>query len=235
MTSKTANKKQTQDTKDSSVTSEKLDSLLTALQGDLGSIDQESIGEWYELMSKAKDSESKEIAKGLKELDKLVKDKEVSGDDLGELLNHLGELTMDISGENEVKPTLQKIGNQLCKVGRTLAKDEDQQHLQAIDSLVETLGQEPSKIDTESAGESIEHWYEFLHKSEDKKLKAIAGDLKELKKLLKGNKTKASDLSEKLIELGEQTTESAASASKGFKGIVKKLGKALTKFGKSIK
>ena len=73
-----------------------------------------------------------------------------------------------------------------------------------------------------------------MHKSEDDSLKAIATEIKELKQLLKGKKTKASDLSEKLILMGEQTTKASSLAARGFKGAIQKLGKALTKLGKSL-
>jgi len=73
-----------------------------------------------------------------------------------------------------------------------------------------------------------------LHKSEDESLKEIATEIKELRQLLKGKKTKASDLGEKLIQMGEQTTTASSLAARGFKGAIQKLGKALTKLSKSL-
>jgi hypothetical protein len=232
---------QTKDRQDSQESSEgsselmqKLNSLMEAFQGDLSSIDPESIGEWYELLNKSKEPGFKEIASELKELQKLLKGKEVSGHEVGELLCNLGEQTTNFEADREVKATLQKIGKQLTMVGRSLGKEEEQQQHESLDSLIETLGQKPDKIDTESAVAGIDQWYNLLHKADDGNLKEIATGLKELKKLLKGSKTKADDLSEVLVKLGEQTTESAASAGRGFKGVIQKLGKALSKQGKSL-
>ena len=71
-----------------------------------------------------------------------------------------------------------------------------------------------------------------LHSLHD--LKAIAKELKKLKDLLKGGKAKGSDISEKLIQLGEHTVDAASMANRGFKGAIQTLGKSLTKLGKSI-
>jgi len=225
--------------KDTSQTSKKLDSLLEALKGDLSSLKTDDsikmIDEWHSLVQQSKEPEFKEIATGLKDLQKLLKSKD-AGHDLGELLSHLGEQTSNIAADadKEIKLPLQNLGKQLAKVGRSLAKEEDQHHLGALDSLVEVLDQDAEEIDSKSASDGIDHWYDLLHKSEDDSLKAIATEIKELKQLLKGKKTKASDLSEKLILMGEQTTKASSLAARGFKGAIQKLGKALTKLGKSL-
>jgi hypothetical protein len=99
--------------------------------------------------------------------------------------------------------------------------------------LAETLDQDPDEIGAKSAGE-IDRWYDLLHESEDKNLQEIATELKALKQLLKGKKVDAGDLSEMLINIGEQTTEAGSNASRGFKGVVQMLGKSLTRLGKSI-
>lgn len=226
--------KEKQNSQGSSEISQKLNSLMAAFQGDLTSVDPESIGEWYDLLHQSKEPQFKELASGLKELQKLLKSKEASGHEVGELLCHLGEQTSNFEADQEVKASLQTIGKQLTKVGRSLAKEEDREQIESLDSLLETLGQEPNKIDTESAIGGIDQWYNLLHQADDANLKAIAGELKELKKLLKGSKTKGSDLSELLVKLGEQTTESAAKAGRGFKGAIQKLGKALSKLGKAL-
>lgn len=228
------------ESKDNSEALQKLDSLSEALQSDLSSINSDAVFEmvedWYSLVHQSKMPEVKEIASGLKELKKLLRQDEVPGHDLGELLSQLGEQTNDAGSdaEKEFRAPLQRLGKQLAKIGRSLAKEEDQQHLEALDSIVDVLKQDPNTVDSESALGEIDRWYNLLHKSEDDSLKAIAHELKGLKQLLKGNKVKSADLSEKLIQLGEQTTEAASSAGKGFKGIIQKLGKALTRFGKSM-
>jgi hypothetical protein len=236
----TAQSEKNSSAKDDSETSQKLESLLEFLQGDLSSTEPDAalkmVNEWYTFVHQSKQPELKEIASGLKELQKLLKHDEVTGHDLGELLIHLGEQTSDVASEaeKELKTPLQRAGKQVTKVGQSLAKEEDRQHLEALDSLTDVLGQDAGSIDLESASGGIDRWYELLHKSEDENLKEIADELKKLKQILKSNKVKPAELSEKLIHLGELTTESASNAGRGFKGAVQKLGKMLTKFGKSM-
>lgn len=219
---------------------QKLESLSEALQGELSSIDPDAtlkmIDELHDLVHQSKQPEAKEIATGLKELQKQLKRKEPSGHELGELIGHLGEQTSEIAAvaEKELKAPLQRLGKQLVKVGRSLAKAEDLHHLEGLDAVVDILEQDPSNCDPKSAVGEIDRWYDLLHKSEDESLKALATELKQLKQLLKASKTKGTDLSEKLIEIGEQTTAAAANAGRGFKGVIQKLGKVLTTFGKSL-
>ena len=219
---------------------QKLESLSESLQGELSSIDPDAalkmIDELHDLVHQSKQPEAKEIATGLKELQKQLKRKEPSGHELGELIGHLGEQTSDLAAgaEKELKAPLQRLGKQLVKVGRSLAKAEDLHHLEGLDAVVDILEQDPSNSDPKSAVGEIDRWYDLLHKSEDESLKALATELKQLKQLLKASKTKGTDLSEKLIEIGEQTTAAAANAGRGFKGVIQKLGKVLTTFGKSL-
>ena len=219
---------------------QKLESLSEALQGELSSIDPDAtlkmIDELHDLVHQSKQPEAKEIATGLKELQKQLKRKEPSGHELGELIGHLGEQTSEIAAvaEKELKAPLQRLGKQLVKVGRSLARAEDLHHLEGLDAVVDILEQDPSNSDPKSAVGEIDRWYDLLHKSEDESLKALATELKQLKQLLKASKTKGADLSEKLIEIGEQTTAAAANAGRGFKGVIQKLGKVLTTFGKSL-
>jgi hypothetical protein len=221
-------------------TIKQIDSLSKAFQGNLSEIDPDtalgSIDTFQSLLKQAKQPEAKEIATGLKDLQKLLKRKEPSGHELGELIAHLGEQTIEIAGDADkgLKAPLQHLGKQLTKIGRSLSKAEDSEQLEEIDGLVDTLKQAPDKIDAKASGGEIDRWYDVLHKSEDASLKEIATDLKELKQLLKGSKAKGEDLSEKLIQLGEKTTAAAAGAGRGFKGAIQKLGKGLTAFGKSL-
>jgi ABC-type transporter Mla subunit MlaD len=216
-----------------------LESLLQALQGDLSALDPDAmlkaIDELYKVVHQSKQPEAKEIGSGLKELQKLLKRKEPSGHELGELIEHLGAQTSDIAADADksLKTPLQHLGKQLSKVGRSLAKAEDQQQLESLDAVVELL-EEPDPSDTKAAVGEIDRWYEVLDKSEHQSFKAIASELKQLKQMLKGSKAKGGDLSQKLIELGEQTTAAASDAGRGFKGAVQKIGKGLTKFGKSL-
>lgn len=129
---------------------QKLESLSEALQGDLSSIDPDTalkmIDELHGLVHQSKQPEAKEIATGLKELQKQLKRKEPSGHELGELIGHLGEQTSEIAAgaEKELKAPLQRLGKQLVKVGRSLAKAEDLHHLEGLDAVVDILEQDPA-------------------------------------------------------------------------------------------
>jgi tetratricopeptide (TPR) repeat protein len=218
----------------------KLASLTATLQGDLSSIDPDAalktIDELYGLVHQSKQPQAKEIASGLKELQKLLKRKEPSGHELGELIGHLGEQTSEIAADAEkaIKTPIQHLGKQLTKIGRSLSKAEDLEHLEALDALMDILEQKPDKIDSKHTVGEIDRWHDILHKSEDESLKAIATELKALKQLLKGTKTKSADLGEQLIQLGEHTMTAATNAGRGFKGVIQKLGKVLIAFGKSL-
>jgi hypothetical protein len=234
---KNASEKKTSD-KDAAETIQDLNSLAKALQGDLSSIDSDAalkmIDDWQNLVNHSKDAELKEIGTGLKELQKLLKS-DKTGHDLGELLVHLGEQTGDVASDaGKLKMPLQNLGKQLAKIGRSLTQESDRPNHEAINSLLEVIDRDLDKIDTKAAVGGIDGWYEILNKCEDKNLKAIATELKELKKLLTGSKSKGADLSEKLTKLGEQTIEAAANAGRGFKGVTQKLGKSLIKIAKSI-
>ncbi len=218
---------------------EKLDSLSEILRNDVESVSPNDtfklIDEWHSLIKKSKGMESKEIASGLKELQKLLQQDD-AGHDIGELLSHLGTQTSEMASEAEkgLKNPLKHLGKQLSKVGTSLSKEDDKYHLEELDSLVDTIAQGVDKIDSNSSIGDINKWYDLLNDSDDKDLKTIASELKKLNHLLKGDKTKSTDISKKLIQLGEQTIDVAPMANRGFRGAIKTLGKALTKLGKSI-
>jgi hypothetical protein len=219
---------------------QKLELLSQLLKGEISAIDPDAalkaIDELHGLLQKVKHPEAKEIATMLKELQKLLKQKEPTGHELCELIGHLGEKTIEIAAQSEpaLKTPLQHLGKQLNKLGRSLSKSENLEYLEGLDAIVDILEQKPKKIDLKHATISIDLWYEILHKSEDKSLKAIATELKDLKQLLKADKSKAADLSQKLIQIGDLTTATAATAGRGFKGVIQKLGKVLSTFGKSL-
>jgi hypothetical protein len=220
--------------------STQLDSLSKAFQGDLSAIDPDTalatIDTFHSLLKQSKQPEAKEIATGLKDLHKLLKRKEPTGHELGEIIGHLGEQTIAIAADADkgLKAPLQHLGKQLTNIGRSLSKAEDAQYLESLDELVDTFKQSPAQIDVKAAVGEIDRWYDLLSKSEDASLKEIATELKQLKQLLKGSKSKGTELSEQLIELGEKTTAASIHAGRGFKGAIQKLGKALTAFGKSL-
>jgi hypothetical protein len=227
------------DVADHSEMLEKLDSLAEVLKNDVESVTPDAafklIDEWHSLVKKSQGSESKEIASGLKELHKLLQQDD-AGHDIGELLSHLGAQTSEMASEAEkgLKNPLKHLGKQLSKVGISLAKEDDKHHLEELDTLIDSIDQDIDKINTKSSMGDIDQWYDLLHKSEDEGLKTIAGELKKLNHLLKGSKTKSTDISEKLVQLGEQTIDASSMANKGFRGAIKTLGKALTKLGNSI-
>ncbi len=218
---------------------EKLDSLSEALENDVSSVAPDAaftlIDDWHSLVQKTKGADFKEVATGLKELQKLLQQDD-AGHEVGELLSHLGTLTSDMAADADkgLKKSLKHLSKQLSKVGMSLVKEDDRNHLEELDSLVETLDQDVKKIDSKSSMGDLDRWTDLLHKSDEDDLKAIAKDLKKLKDALKGGKAKGSDISEMLIQLGEQTAEASSMANRGFKGAIKTLGKSLTKLGKSI-
>ncbi len=238
--SKQDSKSKSQPTNGETKDSPNLDSLLELLQGDLSSIDAaaglESIDEWYNTLHKSKDKDSKELADSLKELKQLLKGGKASGHEVGEALIHVGDRTMDIAADSdkEAKATLQKLGKQLTKVGNSLGKAEDQENIDSINTLTETLDEDLESVDMSVATAAIDHWYGILHKLEDKHSQKIADNLKQLKQSLKSGKGKKTDLSKALATLGEQTIEAAAEAPRGIKGAVQRLGKRLNKISKTI-
>ncbi len=219
---------------------QKLELLSQLLKGEISAIDPnaalKAIDEMHGLLQKVKQPEAKEIATMLKELQKLLKQKEPTGHELGELIGDLGAKTIEIATQSEpgLKTPLQHLGKQLNKLSRSLSKSEDLEYLEGLDAIVDILDRKPKKSDLKHATSAIDTWYEILHKSEDKSLKSIATELKDLKQLLKGDKSKAADLSQKIIQIGDLTTATAATAGRGFKGVIQKLGKVLSTFGKSL-
>lgn len=226
--------------KDESADTQELDSLLETLDGDLTTIDTDAalstIDEWHSTLNKSKEPEFKELASGLKELKQLLKGGKATGHEIGEVLSHIGDQTADIASDADkgLKTSLSKLGKQLSKAGQAMGKAEDQEAAEQIESLSETLDGDLTKIDTDNAVGTLDHWYGLLHKSDNENLKAIATGLKDLKQILKRKNTKASDIAEALTKIGEQTTEAASEAHRGLKGPIQKFGKLLSKTGKSL-
>jgi uncharacterized protein YukE len=227
-------------TADKSADSQKLDSLLTTLDGDLTSLDTEAalnaLDEWYGIVHKAHEPEAKELSQNLKELKQLLKSGKATGHEIGEVLIEIGEHTSHIASEAEkgLKTPLQKLGKQLKAAGTSLGKAEDREQIEQIDSLVETLEGDLTSIDSDKAVSAIDHWYTILHKLENENFKEIANELKHLKQTLKSSKAQGADIGEILVKLGEQTQEAAKEAARGIKGPVQRLGKLLSKTGKSL-
>jgi predicted RND superfamily exporter protein len=102
------------------------------------------------------------------------------------------------------------------------------------EDLVQALQGNLNEIETDEALSLIQEWYGFLDKTKDSSVSELATALKNLQKLLKGNKASELEISEALIELGENTSEfapSSASADKGIKQLLQKLGKQLRTVG----
>ncbi len=218
----------------------KIESLHSTLSGDLSKVESEAalglVDEWYELLHKAKEPEIKELGSHLKQLKQLLKGGKATAHEISEVLSEIGEQTSEYAtdADKEVKTPLRQIGKQLAKLGNSLAKAEEHEQIEEIESLTETLEDGLGEVDKEAATSSIDTWYNLLHKSEDENIKEIANGLKELKHALKLKNPKSADISNILSKLGEQTVAAAQDARRGFKGPVQRLGKLLSKSGKSL-
>jgi hypothetical protein len=217
------------------------DELVEALSGDLSEIEPEAgmelISEWQAFLSDSKEAGVKELASGLKELQKLLKSGKATGHDISEVLIHLGEQTAEFASEAEKgsKQTVQRLAKQLRTAGTSIAKAEDKEYLEQIDSLVEQAeSDELTTLESDAAISTIDTWYNLLHKSEDAKLQSVANSLKELKQALKRSNAKPDTIAHVLTQLGEQTVEAASEAPRGFKGAIQKLGKQLSRAGASL-
>jgi len=116
-----------------------------------------------------------------------------------------------------------------------MAIDADQDESSPeVDSLVEVLHGDVTEIEADTAIESIDVWVNFLKGHKEENVKELSASLKELKKLLKGKKTEASEIAEVLEQLGEQTTAIGDDSGKGIKGPLHKVGKALAQAAKKI-
>lgn len=237
---KKTSQKNAADTTSDNGDSQELDSLISTLEGDLSALDNDAalslLDQWYDALHKASEPGIKEIATNLKELKKLLKGGKATGHEIGEILSEIGEQTVDVAGDASkgLKTPIKKLGTQLKKIGNSLGKAEDKEHIDHIDSLVETLEGDLTSIDSEAAVGAIDEWYNLLHKSDNDNFKEIANELKKLKQLLKRSNAKGADIGEVLSKLGEQTQEAAKEAPRGIKGPVQRLGKLLSKAGKSF-
>lgn len=215
--------------------------LLQALEDDLSTIETESalnlVDQWYSSLHKSKEPEVKELASGLKELQKMLKSGKASGHEISEVLIHISEQTTEFASNAEkvLKQPVQRLGKQLRKAGTSIAKTEDQEYHQQLDTLLEKVeSEELTSLDAEEAVGAIDFWYSLLHKAEDEQFKQVANSLKELKQALKRGNAKPETIAKALTKVGEQTTEIASAAPRGFKGAIQKLGKQLTKAGESL-
>jgi hypothetical protein len=103
-----------------------------------------------------------------------------------------------------------------------------------IDSVVAILHGEIADIKVNAATDAIDKWIDFLNGHKDENSKEILVSLKELKKLLKGKKSDASEISKLLNKLGGQTTTLGDDAARGVKGPMHTLGKALITFSHKV-
>ena len=103
-----------------------------------------------------------------------------------------------------------------------------------IESVVAVLHGEVADVKVSTASDSIDKWIDFLNEHKDEHSKKISASLKELKKLLKGHNSDASEISKLLNKLGEQTTALGDDAERGVKGPMHTLGKALITFSHKI-
>jgi ABC-type transporter Mla subunit MlaD len=220
---------------------EQVDGLLETLQGDLSEIDLEAaiaqIDEWYNVLHKSKEPAAKELSNGLKELQKLLKSEKSTGHDISEVLIHIGEQTTEFAAEAEKgsKQRIQRLGKQLRQAGTSIAKAKDQEQLAQLDGLSEQMESgELTEIGPDEAVGVIDTWYSLLQKAEDEKFQQLADSLKELKQALKRSNSKPETIARILTQVGEQTTAVASDLPRGFKGVIKKLGKQMSNVAASL-
>lgn len=236
-----ATKKEADDTQAEFDVNQEIAQLSKSMEGDLSGIEAESaltlVDRWYDFLHKFKEPEVKELASGLKELQKLLKSGKATGHEISEVLIHVGEQTSEFSSnaEKDLKQPVQRLGKQLRKAGTSIAKAEDQEYHQQIDTLVEKAeGEELTSLDPEEAVNSIDFWYNLVHKAEGEEYKQLATSLKELKQVLKRSNVKPETIAKALTQVGEQTTAIASAAPRGFKGVMQKLGKQLVSASESL-
>ncbi|MER3478229.1 MAG: hypothetical protein C4287_19410 [Leptolyngbya sp. ERB_1_2] len=114
------------------------------------------------------------------------------------------------------------------------AADSEVDNAPDIESLTEVLHSDITEIEPAEAIDLIDEWVDFLKGHKEDNIKELSASLKELKKLLKGKKTEASEIVEVLAKLGEQTNAIGDEAGRGVKGPVHTLGKALITFSHKI-
>lgn len=114
------------------------------------------------------------------------------------------------------------------------AEVTEQNNAPDIESAAEFLHGDVTEVESDAAIDAIEEWVDFLKGHKEDGIKDLTASLKELKKLLKGKKSEATDIAEVLHKLGEQTNAIGDEAERGVKGPLHKLGKALIAAGGKI-
>ncbi|MBD1910424.1 MULTISPECIES: hypothetical protein [unclassified Leptolyngbya] len=218
-----------------------LDQLVESLQSDLNSIAIEDalalIDQWQSLLSKSKINGGKELAAELKELQKLLKSDKSTGHEISEVLIQIGERTAEFSGEAEKgsKQTVQRLSKQLRSAGTSIAKAEDREMHEQLDTIVEkSEGDELTTLDPEQAVGAIDFWYNMLNKAEGEQYKEVANSLKSLKQALSRGNSKPETIAKALAHVGEQTAQIASEAPRGFKGVLQKVGRQLSSASESL-
>ncbi len=220
---------------------EEIDQLIQTLNGDLSVVESEQglelINHWYDFLHKAKEPEVKELANGLKELQKMLKGGKATGYEISEVLINLGEQVSEFSdnAEKGLKQPVQRLGKQLRKAGTSIAKEEEQEYHNQIDELVEKAeGDELTSIEPEEAVQAIDSWITLLNKAEGEKFQQLATSLKDLKQALKRGNAKPETIAKSLAQVGEQAIDVASETPRGFKGVIQKLGKQLNRASESL-
>lgn len=238
---KTSSKAVAGDAQAESEIGQEIDELIQSLQSDLSEIDldagMEMVNHWQGMLSQSKIEGGKELAGELKELQKMLKGGKATGHEISEVLIHIGEQTAEFASEAEKgsKQSVQKLGKQLRKAGTSIAKAEDQEIHAQLDMVVEKAeNDELLSMEPEVAVGAIDFWHNILTKAEGEQFQQVASSLKSLKQALNRGNSKPETIAKSLAQLGEQASEIASEAPRGFKGIIQKVGKQLIAASESL-
>jgi hypothetical protein len=121
-----------------------------------------------------------------------------------------------------------------AKGGKNGGNHESGDWSQQIDELINALNGDLGELQSEQAIALIDEWHGLLHQSKDDGAEVLAGHLKQLRQLVKGNKASGHDIGEALAELGSETTHIVGDLEKGQKQSVQKLGKQLSRVGNAL-
>ncbi|MBW4444407.1 MAG: hypothetical protein KME10_24945 [Plectolyngbya sp. WJT66-NPBG17] len=140
----------------------------------------------------------------------------------------------DKTTQKEEHSSEAKVEQETAKKSDSNTAESDVDNAPDIESLTEILHGDITEIESDEAIDSIDEWVDFFKGHKEDNVKELSASLKDLKKLLKGKRTEATQIVEALAKLGEQTNAIGDEAGRGVKGPVHTLGKALITFSHKI-